>query len=44
MNATDRQNYENMLRGYDEPFDAINALLKAFQDKGVELKELIPSK
>ena len=44
MNATDRQNYENMLRGYDEPFDAVNALLKAFQDKGVELKELIPSK
>ncbi len=30
--------------GSDEPFDAINALLKAFQDKGVELKELIPSK
>lgn len=44
MNATDRQNYENMLRGYDEPFDAINALLKAFQDKGVEMKESNPFK
>jgi hypothetical protein len=33
-----------MLRSYDEPFDAINALLKAFQDKGVEMKESNPFK
>lgn len=30
--------------GNDADLETINALLKAFQDKGVELKELIPSK
>lgn len=44
MNPTDRQNYENLLKSFDEPLTAINALLKAFQDKGVELKGFNPFK
>lgn len=44
MNPTDRQNYEALLKGFDEPLMAVNALLKAFQDKGVELKEFNPIK
>jgi hypothetical protein len=44
MNPTDRQNYEALLKGFDEPLMAVNALLKAFQDKGVELKEFNPFK
>lgn len=42
LNPTDRQNYEALVNGFDEPFAAVNALLKAFQDKGVELKEFSP--
>ena len=39
MSTTDRQNYEALLKSFDEPFDAINALLKVIQEKGLELKE-----
>lgn len=39
MSPTDRQNYEALLKSFDEPFAAVNALLKVIQDKGVELKE-----
>ena len=42
MNPTDRQNYEALLKSFDEPLTAINALLKVIQDKGVELKENNP--
>jgi hypothetical protein len=38
MNSTDRQNYETLLKSFDEPFTAVNALLKVIQDKGEELK------
>ena len=38
MSPTDRQNYEALLKSFDEPFTAVNALLKVIQDKGVELK------
>ena len=38
MSPTDRQNYEALMRSFDEPFTAVNALLKVIQDKGVELK------
>ena len=38
MNPTDRQNYEALLKSFDEPFTAVNALLKVIQDKGEELK------
>jgi len=38
MNPTDRQNYETLLKSFDEPFTAVNALLKVIQDKGEELK------
>lgn len=44
MNPTDRQNYEALLKSFDEPLMAVNALLKAIQDKGVELKEFNPFK
>ena len=40
MNPTDRQNYEALLKSFDEPFVAVNALLKVIQDKGEELKAL----
>ena len=40
MNATDRQNYEALLKSFDEPFTAVNALLKVIQDKGEELKAI----
>ena len=40
MNPTDRQNYEALLKSFDEPFTAVNALLKVIQDKGEELKAL----
>jgi hypothetical protein len=40
MNPTDRQNYEALLKSFDEPFTAVNALLKVIQDKGEELKSL----
>ncbi len=39
MSPTDYQNYEALLKSFDEPFDAINALLKVIQEKGLELKE-----
>lgn len=32
------QNYEALLKSFDEPFTAVNALLKVIQDKGEELK------
>lgn len=38
MSPTDRQNYVALMRSFDEPFTAVNALLKVIQDKGVELK------
>ena len=38
MSPTDRQNYETLLKSFDEPFTAVNALLKVIQDKGEELK------
>ena len=44
MSTTDRQNYEALLKSFDEPFVAANALLKAIQDKGVELKAFNPFK
>ena len=40
MNPTDRQNYEALLKSFDEPFTAVNALLKVIQDKGEELKAI----
>jgi len=40
MSPTDRQNYEALMRSFDEPFTAVNALLKVIQDKGVELKAI----
>ena len=40
MNPTDRQNYEALLTSFDEPFAAVNALLKVIQDKGEELKAI----
>ena len=40
MNPTDRQNYETLMNSFDEPFAAVNALLKAIQDKGEEFKAL----
>ena len=40
MNPTDRQNYETLMKSFDEPFAAVNALLKAIQDKGEEFKAL----
>lgn len=42
MSPTDRQNYEALLKSFDEPFTAVNALLKVIQDKGVELKAFNP--
>ena len=44
MNATDRQNFEALMKSFDEPLVAVNALLKAIQDKGVELKQFNPFK
>ena len=44
LNPTDHQNYEALLKGFDEPYNAINALLKAIQDKGKELKAISNSK
>lgn len=40
MNPTDRQNYEALLKSFDEPLMAVNALLKAIQDKGEEFKAI----
>ena len=40
MNATDRQNYETLLKSLGEPLNVLNGLLKVIQDKGVELKEM----
>ena len=40
MSPTDRQNYEALLKSFDDPFTAVNALLKVIQDKGEELKAL----
>lgn len=36
----DRQNYEALLTSFDEPFAAVNALLKVIQDKGEEFKAI----
>lgn len=44
MSPTDRQNYEALLKSFDEPFTAVNALLKVIQDKGEELKGFNPFK
>ena len=40
MSPTDRQNYEALLTSFDEPFAAVNALLKVIQDKGEEFKAI----
>ncbi len=40
MSPTDRQNYEALLKSFDEPFVAVNALLKVIQDKGEEFKAI----
>ena len=44
MSPSDRQNYEALLKSFDEPFTAVNALLKVIQDKGEELKGFNPFK
>ena len=44
MSPTDYQNYEALLKSFDEPFVAANALLKVIQDKGEELKGFNPLK
>jgi hypothetical protein len=44
MSPTDYQNYEALLKSFDEPFVAANALLKVIQDKGEELKAFNPLK
>ena len=44
MNPTDRQNYEALLKGFDEPLTALNGLLRVIQNKGVELKAFNPFK
>ena len=44
MSPTDYQNYEALLKSFDEPFVAVNALLKVIQDKGEELKGFNPLK
>ena len=41
MNPTDRQNYEALLKSFDEPFTAVNALLKVIQDKGEEFRSFL---
>lgn len=43
MNTTDRQNFEALMKSFDAPLVAINGLLKAIQDKGVQLKEITSS-
>ena len=40
MNASDLKNYEDMLKGFAEPINVVNGLLKAIQEKGEELKAL----
>ena len=40
LSPSDRQNYEALLKSFDEPFTAVNALLKVIQDKGEELKAI----
>ena len=40
MSPTDRQNYEDMLKGFAEPINVVNGLLKVIQEKGEELKAL----
>ena len=40
MSPTDHQNYEALLKSFDEPFTAVNALLKVIQEKGEEFKAL----
>ena len=44
MSPSDHQNYEALLKSFDEPFTAVNALLKVIQDKGEELKGFNPFK
>lgn len=44
ISPTDHQNYEALLKSFDEPFTAVNALLKVIQDKGEELKAFNPFK
>lgn len=41
LNPTDRQNYEALLTSFDEPFTAVNALLKVIQDKGEEFRSFL---
>ena len=38
MSPTDRQHYEALLKEFREPFNVLNALLKAVQDIGLQLK------
>jgi hypothetical protein len=40
MSPTDRQNYEALLKSFNEPLTAVNALLKVIQDKGEEFKAI----
>jgi len=40
MNASDLKNYEEMLKGFAEPINVVNGLLKVIQEKGEELKAL----
>ena len=40
MNASDLKNYEDMLKGFAEPINVVNGLLKVIQEKGEELKAL----
>ena len=44
MNTTDRQNFEALMKSFDAPLVALNGLLKALQDKGVELQAINSSK
>ena len=38
LSPSDRQNYEALLKSFDEPFTAVNALLKVIQQKGEDIK------
>jgi hypothetical protein len=44
MNTTDRQNFESLMKSFDAPLVALSGLLKALQDKGVELQAIGSSK
>ncbi len=40
MNASDLENFTELLKGFAEPLNVVNGLLKAVQEKGEELKAL----